>query len=185
MVAASLDSAILDFSKVKDGGMHNPTHMEPGDYLGVISNVTAGESNSGNAQWVYTIALASNKRATYGYYCVLDEKSLWKLRNIFVAAGVSVPKSRVRVDPKKIVGRQIGIVLEDDEYEGRVRSKITQVMPKEELEQSVPDVTDEDETAQDYAEAYGDSMSAPEPDVDSTTDPEAPVSEGDTEAFDL
>lgn len=84
--------------------------------------------------WCFVIQAEDHKTATYPYYVKLVENQLWKLRNLFVAAGVDIPKKAVKIDPNRVVGKTICIVLEDEEYDGKVKSVINAVMPKEEFE---------------------------------------------------
>lgn len=146
---------ILDFSNVRDQGSFRPKHMPEGDYRMKIESVLDDKSKEGNAMWVYTISLVSNPRATYGYYCLLgNEKQLWKIRNLFVAAGLAVPKKRVKVNPDKLIGMEIGASLVDDEYEGKMKSVIDGVFPVTELtEDDVVDdeVVEDDEESPDAA----------------------------------
>lgn len=149
---------ILDFTNVKDAGSFRPKHMPEGDYRMKIESVADEKSKDGNPMWVYTISLVSNPRATYGYYCLTNnEKQLWKIRNLFVAAGVAVPKKRVKVNPDKLVGMEIGASLVDDEYEGKMKSTIDGVFPVSELVEAdaeddvVEDDLDEDEDTPDAA----------------------------------
>jgi hypothetical protein len=140
----------IDFTNVKERGDHNPKHKPAGDYRAKIvkvgDHVKSGEKQA--TGWVYTIALVSDQRATYPYYCMWGDKQEWKIRNLFVAAGLTVPKKKVMVDPNKVVGREIGITLEDDEYEGRMKSTVYTTFPTSELTGDEP----EDE-AGDEAEA--------------------------------
>jgi hypothetical protein len=141
-----------DFSNVSDGGSHNPKHRPEGDYVMKIIKAEDGESKAGNDQTVFTLVVAdeANKArpATYPYYCGWDDKQLWKIRKLFEAAGIPVPKKAVVVDPNKLVGKLIGAALEDDEYEGRMRSRIADTFPKDEVSDR-PDDTDEDEYDED------------------------------------
>lgn len=123
----------LDFSDVKDGSIFSTTHLEEGDYSAKIIQVEDRESKDGEDMWVFAIQLNDRKSAVYPFYCKLVENQLWKLRNLLIAAGKSVPKKRVAVDPNSIVGKAIGVTLEDDEYEGRLKSSIAAVFPASEL----------------------------------------------------
>src|SRR3546814_15097473 len=69
--------------------------------------------------------LKSDRRAVYPVYCVLDPKSLWKLRDVLVACGEKVPKKRLAIKGDVILNKEVGIFLEDDEYEGKPKSVIT------------------------------------------------------------
>jgi hypothetical protein len=135
----------LDFTNVKEAGNFSPKHKTEGDYLGKIVKVEDSESKAGNAMWVFTIVLASDARATYPYYCTLDEKSLWKVRALIEATGKPVPKKRIMVDPNGLVGKEIGVALEDDEYEDKVRSKVQATFPTDELSGDEPDDAGDDD----------------------------------------
>ncbi len=152
---------ILDFSNVKEQGNFRPKHMPEGDYRMKIESVIDDKSKDGNPMWVYTLSLVSNPRATYGYYCLLsNEKQMWKIRNLFVAAGKTVPKKRVKVNPDMLVGVEIGVSLVDDEYEGKMKSTIDGVFPASELADNSPDdVEIEGELAEDDEEPTVDAAS--------------------------
>lgn len=166
MAAAKATAQILDFTNVKDRGDYNPVHVEPGEYLMKISAVVDSESKQGNAMWVFALShvappVPTAARATYPFYCVLDAKSLWKVRGLAISAGYNVPKSRFSLDPNKLVGRVVGVIVEDDEYEGKVRSKIAQVMPPDEVDGAPSSGTTTDEDDQGTDDAY-----APDTDQD-------------------
>jgi hypothetical protein len=139
----------VDMTNVKDAGNFNTKHKTEGDYKAIISKVEDGESKSGNAQWIFTIELVSDRRATYPFYCGFDDKQAWKIRNLCIASGMAVPKKKVMVDPNKLVGKEIGISLEDDEYEGKMRSRISATFPVSEVTEetrpksSTPSTSDE------------------------------------------
>lgn len=123
----------LDFTNVKDGGQFNPVHKSPGDYLMEVFDVTEGRSKNDNDTWTFHCRLVDQPRATYPYRCALTDASLWKIRNLFVACGIAVPKKKVNVDPNKIVGKKFGAGLEDDEYEDKLRSAIGSVFPADDV----------------------------------------------------
>lgn len=141
----------LDFTNVKDGGQFNAKHQPPGDYKAKISKVADAKSKGdGEAMWLFTITVGTG---TYPYYCKLQENQLWKIRNIFVAAGLNIPKKRVNVDPNKIVGKTIGVTLEDDEYEGKMKSVISATFPPSELEENAPGDDGDDDSGEDDEES--------------------------------
>lgn len=124
----------LDMSNVKDRGPFNPKHVESGGYVAKITAVYASESKSGNEMWVFAFQPTDKRDAVYPYYCLLDPDNLWKIRNVAEAAGIAVPKKRIALDPNKLVGKTVGIELEDDEYDGKMKSVITQVMPQDQID---------------------------------------------------
>jgi len=120
---------LLDFTKVKDQGEFNPVHQEAGDYVMQITGVTESKSKADNDMWTFVCKDVNRARATYPYRCTLNLDALWKVRNLFVACGIQVPKKKFNVDPNKLVGKQFGCSLEDEEYEGRMKSVIAAVFP--------------------------------------------------------
>jgi hypothetical protein len=146
-------AAALDFTNVKDGGNFNKRHQAPGDYPAKIKSVAdAVKKDDKNVKmWLFTIEVGSG---TYPFYCVHAENQLWKIRNIFIAAGVNIPKKRVNLDPNKLVGKKIGVSLEDEEYEGKMQSVVQSTFPLSELEGAdLPDADEGDDDLETVEEA--------------------------------
>lgn len=138
MPASDLPTKIIvDFTNVKESSGFNPQHQEAGDYRGVIKGTPEHALSKQNKNPMLTFAIADTDRpsAVYRYQCVLTENGLWKLRNLLVAAGIAVPKKRLNISSilPKLAGREIGMSLEDDEYEGKMRSAIVGVFPADDL----------------------------------------------------
>src|SRR5436190_967015 len=114
---AQASAKAVDFSGVKDKGAFNPKRVDEGDYAAIVTKVEDGKvakgENAGDFMYVFTIKLQKFSQNTYPYRCALRENQLWKLRNLAVAAGINVPKSRVKFNPNKIVGKLIGVTMED------------------------------------------------------------------------
>lgn len=137
----------LDFTDVKEsGGRFNTKRQREGDYAGLILSVEDSPTKETNEdQWLFTIKVGSG---VYPYRCKLVPNQLWKIRNIFVAAGLPAPRKKETVDPNKVVKKKIGVTLEDDEYNGKPKSNIAAVFPPSELtdgENEADDEPDDDE----------------------------------------
>ena len=142
----------LDFSNVKESSGINPKHKEDGEYLATVIEVRDDPAKDGEAMWNFIIKLEDDKTATYAYYCKLVENQLWKLRNLFIAAGVDLPKKAVKVDPNKVVNKQVGLILEGEEYEGKMKSIISGIIPKEELTDFAATEAEDDDDEEDEEE---------------------------------
>ena len=105
------------------------------------------KAKDGVHQYLFSIQIVDKPGSVFPYYCKLQENQLWKLRNLFIAAGKTVPKKKVKVDPNQIVGKLIGVTIEDDEYEGKEQSTVEGVFPASDLgdDASVPDSSGDDE----------------------------------------
>lgn len=135
----------IDFTDVKDSSGINPKHMPEGDYLLKIIKIDETFKDE-VPMWNFHMQLEDSRSAVYPYYCKLQENQLWKLRNLLIAAGFPVPKKRMAVDPEKLIGKLIGATLEDDEYEGKLKSVVAAVFPASELtDTDTDDVDDDDE----------------------------------------
>lgn len=141
-------SFVVDFTNVKDQSGFNPSHMPAGDYAGKVKDVEYSDSKAGNQMVTYAIASVDRPSAVYRYNCVMNENSLWKLRNLFVACGKQIPKKKMKLTAtvlNGLIGKSVAISLDDDEYEGKMRSQIVGVFPIAEL----PDDSDEEEPEDD------------------------------------
>lgn len=145
-MANSASKKAVDFSNVKEQSAFKTSRVPAGDYRARIVKVEDGESKKdGEFQYIFTIKLLKFSSSAYPYYCKLQENQLWKLRNILVAAGMSVPKKRLTLDPNKVVGKEIGVAMADDEYDGKEKSVIDAVFPASELE-DIEDGAEDDGT---------------------------------------
>ena len=150
-MADKVSAQALDFSNVKERGPINPIHQAEGDYRASIKSVqdiTMGDTK--RPAWMFIITVG---KGNYPYRCGFNENELWKIRNLFVACGIAVPKKRLKVDPTKVVGRPLGVSLEDHEYDGRMSSQIGSTFPVSELEGDGEPVDDEDEEGETESEA--------------------------------
>lgn len=138
---------VVDFTNVKDAaGSFNTKRVPSGDYLGKVVKVEdAPAKGDGVFMYLFTIKLEKYSQYSYPYYCKLTENQLWKLRNLLIAAGINVPKKRIKLDPSKVVGKFIGVTMEDDEYEGKAKSVISSVFPASELGEATDSTSDDDD----------------------------------------
>lgn len=139
--------AKIDFSNVSEGSGIRPKHVPAGEYAAHIKDIQAGNSKkTGTPQWVFLIVPEAHPGATYPYYCQLTAEQAWKIRQVLVAIGVSVPKSVKTIDASKLKGKKLGIILEDEEYDGKLKSVIDALIPLAEVsEADVPDADDEED----------------------------------------
>lgn len=162
----------VDFSGVKDRGAFSPKRVAEGDYAAVITKVEDAESKENkDFMYVFTIKLDKFSQNSYPYRCKITENQLWKLRNIAVAAGLNVPKKRMKFDPNKVVGKRVGVTMEDDEYEGKPKSDVAAIFPLSELADGVEEADDNfDEDSDESAPVVaGDEEFDPEDEAGSKT----------------
>lgn len=153
----------VDFTNVKDSSGINPKQMPEGDYHAIIKKVELVDKKDKSAkQLLFTIGLKDAATVAYPYYCGFEPNVLWKLRNLMIAAGVKAPKKAFSFDAEKLEGKELGVTLADDEYDGKMKSVIDAVFPASELEavsaneEPEVDAGDVDEATSEAAEAPAD-----------------------------
>ena len=150
MPVSNVRAVTVDFTNVKDPSQYNPKHIEPGEYVGRVKSVEQVEAKAdGSPMWVFGISLDDVPGAVYPYYVKLEfdgERSqAWKLRMILTAAGFNVAKKAIKIDPNKVVGRPVGVEIEEDEYQGRIKGSVRRFLPVSEVAGPGATVTDEDD----------------------------------------
>ena len=127
----------VDFSNVKEASGFNRSRIKAGDYLAKIKGVEDAKAKDGVHQYLFSIQIVDKPGSVFPYYCKLQENQLWKLRNLFIAAGKTVPKKKVKVDPNQIVGKLIGVTIVDTEFENKEQSEVDAVFPASDLPDGV------------------------------------------------
>lgn len=143
---------VVDFTNVKEGSGLNTKRIPAGDYVAKVVNVDDGKAKDGTPMLRFDITPNAHQGSCLPYYCKLQENQLWKLRSFLMACGVNVPKGKLKFDPKKIVGKTVGIEVDDDEYDGNEKSVVVACFKPAEDEPAVTknedvpaDVDDDDE----------------------------------------
>lgn len=134
----------IDFSNVKDF-----IPVQAGLYQAKVKSITKKEGQSGYPYLLWELVIASGKckGAVIRHYTTLKPEGLFNLRNTLQACGFKIPKAAVQINPKKIIGKDLGIEVylrkdkDDPEKEyPTVKRTMTVDQLKEELfsEKDVP-----------------------------------------------
>ena len=146
----------IDFTKTEERSGWNTRQIPEGLYRAKVVSVQETEAQDGTAMLVYGFVPEDNrfKSRRFPYYCKLQQNQLWKLRDLLVAAGETVPKRAVNIDPEKIVGKSVAIEVEDDSYNGNIRSSVNGVYGVDILDEDGGDTEVEDD--EEYDDEEGD-----------------------------
>ena len=145
-MAASI--RVVDLTDVKEGGTFRPRRKPEGDYKAKIVKADDHVKEGKLPGWVLTVMVDGDGRSTYPVYLNPEKKQAWKIAQACRAAGLNVKNTRVKFDPNRLVGKPVGISLEDDEYEGRLKSTIGELFPVSEVGANADediDVVDDEE----------------------------------------
>lgn len=159
----------VDLTNVTEGGNFRPRRKPEGDYAARFVKAEDHTKEGKTPGWVMTVQIDGDARSTYPVYLNPDPKQVWKVMQACRAAGLNVRNARVKFDPNKLVGKRIGVYLEDDEYEGRPKSVIGDMFPVSEVGQNADEVEeteeiiDEEEVEEEPAPRTRRRKAAPEP----------------------
>jgi hypothetical protein len=113
----------LDFSKVEERSGWNTKEIPEGVHEMKIVSVEVGEAKDGTDMITYGLVPTNPKYKTrlFPYYCKLQQNQLFKIRDLLVAAGISVPKKVTSIDPEAPVGKIVAAEVSDEtgQYAGR------------------------------------------------------------------
>lgn len=136
----------LDFSTVSD----DKATVPQGKYVAKVESITQEDGKSGYAylKWELKIVKGTAKGLHVNHITSLKPSAMFNLRNTLTACGVNVPKSAVSLDTRKLIGKTLGIEVEDREYEGNVYPNVKKTFPADEYSADVAmasTVEDDDE----------------------------------------
>lgn len=143
----------VDFTNVEDASQFNTKHIEPGEYVGKVKSIEDKEAKGdGGDMWLVSITLDKVPGAVYPYYIKLDFSGpkggqAWKLRQLATACGFAVPRKAISINPAKLIGKKLGVSIEEEEYQGRMKGVVQRLIPLSEVAgpQEVVEDDDDDE----------------------------------------
>ena len=160
----------VDFSDTPERGS---VRVPEGDYVVTVKKVEQTKAkSSGNPMLIWTMEFKSGPKDVKGKRIrdnhTLTPEALWTLRNALEAIGYKVPTGPMKFDADKmVINREVGISVYDDEYNGRISSKIADYIPAS----SVGNVTKEAEVPGDIDEGDEDDDWEDDDEEDDAPDP--------------
>lgn len=148
----------LDFSDYH----HAAEWVEPGRYASKVYAVTDGKSKSGNPMFTVEVELLEGENAGQLLRTWLPQtgKARFKLAAFLDALRIK-PSGKFKLNPQKLVGKKIGVVVEDapddSEFSGRSEIKsyyrVTSKSSEETTDlEDIEDEAQQDDTSEDVAE---------------------------------
>jgi hypothetical protein len=103
-----------------------------GDYKMKVTDVVKDVSKAGNPMWIWDFAITAGPEAgkEFKLWTAITAGALWKLVQVLAAIGLHDGKSKkVRFSRSEAIGRECMGTLQQEEYNGRMSSKIDSVRP--------------------------------------------------------
>lgn len=127
----------LNMKDVSVGGV-----IPEGEYIVTVDEVSVEESQQGNQylKWVFKVIDGPQKNSKIYYNTSLLPQSLFNLKNLLIALGVPVPDKAFQLNLDECEGCNCGVTVTHETYDGKKRSRVTDVFPLD-----ASDVEDADE----------------------------------------
>lgn len=116
----------LNMKDVSVGGV-----IPEGEYIVTVDEVSVEESQQGNQylKWVFKVIDGPQKNSKIYYNTSLLPQSLFNLKNLLIALGVPVPDKAFQLNLDECEGCNCGVTVTHETYDGKKRSRITDVFP--------------------------------------------------------
>jgi len=116
----------VDFTGVSSGGDFN---VAEGDYAVEVTNVEQKISKNQKPflAFEFTIRGEEENGKRLFHNCSLQPQALFNLRRTLEAMGLEVPDGAMDVDLEELKGLYLGVHVESEEYQGKVRPRVTDV----------------------------------------------------------
>lgn len=127
----------LNMKDVSVGGV-----IPEGEYIVTVDEVSVEESQQGNQylKWVFKVIDGPQKNSKIYHNTSLLPQSLFNLKNLLIALGVPVPDKAFQLNLDECEGCNCGVTVTHETYDGKKRSRVTDVFPLD-----TSDVEDADE----------------------------------------
>lgn len=143
----------LDLRKTERGKKGGARFPE-GEYKWEIKKAERKASQNGNTQIVMTCEIVAPEKyegKAFTDRLTLTEPAMYRVGWLLDAAGIKWKNAIVNFPLKKLEGKVLGGLLHDDEYGGRISSKVSEYYSEEEVDEYLED-EDEDEEEDDEEE---------------------------------
>ena len=116
----------LNMKDVSVGGV-----IPEGDYIVTVDEVSVEESQQGNQylKWVFKVIDDPQKNSKIYHNTSLLPQSLFNLKNLLIALGVPVPDKAFQLNLDECEGCNCGVTVTHETYDGKKRSRVTDVFP--------------------------------------------------------
>lgn len=116
----------LNMKDVSVGGV-----IPEGEYIVTVDEVSVEESQQGNQylKWVFKVIDGPQKNSKIYHNTSLLPQSLFNLKNLLIALGVPVPDKAFQLNLDECEGCNCGVTVTQETYDGKKRSRVTDVFP--------------------------------------------------------
>lgn len=143
------NSLRLDFTNVESGGK-----CPDGQYKATVKEISQETSDNSGSDYLKVKLEASNDSTLFTNLS-LQPQALWKMRDFLEACGRDVPKKAVDIDLDDIIGDELGVIVENETYQGKRRPNVVGFMLADEVDESENDEGEEEEEEEEAPKSKG------------------------------
>lgn len=132
--APSNDAFEVDLSDVQDQSYAIPD----GTYKAKCIEVSQDVSKSGNPMFVWEFEITEGQYVgrTFKSWTAITPAAMWKVAETVIALGIGQQGQVVKFKRQDVLNKECGLVIEQDEYNGKPTSRISRVISLAELAQA-------------------------------------------------
>ena len=132
--APNNDAFEVDLSDVQDQSYAIPD----GTYKAKCIEVSQDVSKSGNPMFVWEFEITEGQYAgrTFKSWTAITPAAMWKVAETVIALGIGQQGQVVKFKRQDVLNKECGLVIEQDEYNGKPTSRISRVISLAELAQA-------------------------------------------------
>lgn len=180
----------LDFSGVPKERRQRFRRIPEGEYRAKIMSVRKkwkdnDKTNTPYFAWTLQITDGKYKGTPFIENTSLKKEALFNLRNLIFAASDGkknvAGRNSVNFNPDVLLGKQVGIVVEDEEWDNKMRSTIGSIIPLSELGEEDEDEEEGEDEDEDEDEADEDEEEDDEGEEEEEDEDEEDLDEVDVE----
>jgi hypothetical protein len=120
----------IDFSNVESG-----VKCPDGQFKAEVKEVTQETSDNSGSDYL-KVKLETEEGKTLYTNLSLQPQALWKMRDFLEAAGQEIPKKAMDLDLDDLVGLELGVIVENETYQGKRRPNVVGFLEADEVDSS-------------------------------------------------
>lgn len=122
----------VDLTEVQE----NDYTIPDGTYRAKCVDVSQDVSKGGNPMFVWSFELIGGQYngRSFKSWTAITPAAMWKVAETVMALGVGQTGQVVKFKRTDVVGKECGLLIEQDEYNGKTTSKVSRVLSISELE---------------------------------------------------
>ena len=135
-------------------GVESSSLIPEGDYtiqVAKVEKTVAESSGKPTLKWEFQITDEGKSGKLY-YNTSLQPQALFNLKNLLLCLGVPVPNGKLELDLDDLIDRECGATVSHEVYDGKKKSRISDIFPLEEESDEEAEEDEEDEEVEEDEE---------------------------------